>query len=419
MVRTYSRETSVISRASSASGTPVCVDGHEQGGKPDGPVVQDVPSTDAALPVEPPAERPLSQRAAIGRDLLIVAAVGSAAWVAHRLGRIVMVLVVAVFVAYVISPLVELARRPVSVKGRSHRLPRGAAIAVVYLLLGASGAAGTAILWPSAAQQIDEAIINVPVYTDSFHAWERGWTRYYARLRIPVELRRSIDQSVLGAGDAAGDYARGALVILLGIATDIPWLILVPILTFLLLKDAAGIRRVILIALPHRIQLRSHRLIEELDATLAAYVHAQLIACAVVGIMCGVGFALLGNPYAILLGAVAAVLECLPLIGPLVVAALAVGIAALTDAKLALWTGVFLMVLRMVQDYVIYPRLAGRTIHLHPLAIILAVLAGVELGGIAGIFIAVPLIALITVAGRHWLEWRSRGEELPGAGNIG
>ena len=62
----------------------------------------------------------------------------------------------------------------------------------------------------------------------------------------------------------------------------------------------------ILTALPHRIQLRVDRLFEELNATLAAYVRAQLIACVVVGTLCGVGFALLGTPYAVLLGVLTA-----------------------------------------------------------------------------------------------------------------
>jgi predicted PurR-regulated permease PerM len=68
-------------------------------------------------------------------------------------------------------------------------------------------------------------------------------------------------------------------------------------------------------------------------------------------------------------------------------------------------------VLRVVEDYVIYPHLIGRDIDLHPLVVILAVLAGVELGGIAGIFIAIPIVALVTVIGRHWLEWRGRDAE--------
>jgi len=359
------------------------------------------------------AAAPLSQSRAILHDLLIVAAVGAGIWVTHRLGRIVLVLVLAIFFAYVIAPLVELAQHPVCLRGCSRRLPRGAAIAVVYLILAGGAGAGAAILWPSAARQLNDAIASAPTYTESFRVWEHGWARYYERLRIPLELRHSIDQSVLGAGDTAVAYARGSLLALIGVLSDIPWLVLVPVLAFLLLKDAAGIRRTILTALPHRIRLRSHRLLEELNRTLAAYVRAQLIACLLVGTLCGVGFALLGNPYAILLGILAAVLEFIPLLGPLVVAAVAMVIAALHDPMLAIWTGVFLTVLRVVEDYVIYPRLIGRDIHLHPLVVILAVLAGVELDGIAGIFIAVPVIALLTAVGRHWLDWRGRDAESP------
>lgn len=354
---------------------------------------------------------PASQSRAILRDLLIVASVGAAIWVAHRLGRIVLVLVLAMFFAYVIAPLVELLQHPVSVRGRSLRLSRGLAIALIYLVLAGGIAAVAAVLWPSAAGQIDHAIANAPRYTESFRLWERGWTRYYERLRIPLELRHSIDESVLGAGDAAVAYAHGSLLALIGVLSDVPWLVLVPVLAFLMLKDAAVIRRTILLALPHRIQLRGHRLFEELNATLAAYVRAQLIACVVVGGLSGVGFALLGNPYAVLLGVMASVLEFIPLIGPMVVAVVAVVIAALQDPVLAVWTAVFLTVLRVVEDYVIYPRLIGRDIHLHPLVVILAVLAGVELDGIAGIFIAVPVVAVVTVAGRHWLEWRGRDAE--------
>jgi len=347
------------------------------------------------------------------RDLLVVAAIGAGIWIVHRLGRIVLVLILAMFFAYVIAPLVQFAQSPVSVRGRTRRLPRGAAIAAVYILLAAGVGAGGAILWPSAARQIDDAIASGPKYTASFHAWERGWTRYYERLRIPLELRHSIDESVLGAGDTAVAYARGSLFALVGALADVPWLVLVPVFSFLLLKDAARIRRAILTALPHEVQLRGHRLFDALNRTLAAYVRAQLVACVVVGCLCGIGFVVLGMPYAVLLGVVAALAEFIPLVGPLAVAAVAVVIAALHDPLLAVWTALFLAVLRVVEDYVIYPRLIGRTIHLHPLVVILAVLAGVELGGIAGIFVAVPVVALAAVVGRHWLDWRESSHPGP------
>jgi predicted PurR-regulated permease PerM len=63
-------------------------------------------------------------------------------------------------------------------------------------------------------------------------------------------------------------------------------------------------------------------------------------------------------------------------------------------------------VLRVVEDYVVYPRLIGHGVHLHPLAVILAVLSGAELGGVTGIFLSIPVIAILSVAHRHWLEHR-------------
>jgi hypothetical protein len=66
----------------------------------------------------------------------------------------------------------------------------------------------------------------------------------------------------------------------------------------------------------------------------------------------------------------------------------------------------FLIVLRIIQDYVVYPRLIGQGIHLHPLAVIIAILSGAELAGVAGIFLAIPVVAILTVSYRHWLEHR-------------
>src|SRR5436309_13796365 len=97
---------------------------------------------------------PLQHRAIL-RDLLIVTAVGAAIWVTHRLGRIVIVFIVAMFFAYVIAPLVELAQHPFLVRGASRKLPRGAAIAFVYLLLSGAVAGTGAMLWPSAAVQLE------------------------------------------------------------------------------------------------------------------------------------------------------------------------------------------------------------------------------------------------------------------------
>jgi predicted PurR-regulated permease PerM len=360
-----------------------------------------------------------SQTRVVLQILLIIAGIALGLWALHRLSSVVLALMLAALFAYVIAPLVDLARRPIRIAGRRRRLSRGPAIALVYLLMAGSVSGAAALLLPSATEQVNEMIVRAPAYSQSILTWEHGWSRYYERLRIPREVRQSIDQSVLAASEGAAASLQGSVLAVVGALSYVPWLLLIPILAFFLLKDVASLRRTIVTALPHHGQLRGHRLFEELNATLAAYIRAQLLACVLVGSLCGMGFAVLGIPYPVLLGVLAGVLEVIPLVGPLVLAIVAAVIGALHAPILALWAVGFLGVLRLVEDYVIYPRLMRRGIHLHPLAVILAVLAGAELDGVAGMFLSVPTVAVATVVYRHWLAWRRGDDEVDGLRSTG
>jgi predicted PurR-regulated permease PerM len=317
------------------------------------------------------------------------------------------------FLAYVIEPVVRLAERPVRVGGRLRSLPRGLAILCVYVLLVAGAATAVALLLPAATQQVNDAIAGAPGYGQSFRSWERGWTRYYDALRLPAELRDGIDRSAVAAGTASVDSLRRGVMMLAGGVSYVPWLILIPVLAFFLLRDAAGFRTALEGAVPIAARPRAQQLIADVNTTIAAYIRAQLLACAVVGSLCGVAFSALGVPYAVLLAILAAALEFVPLLGPLALAIFAAVVSALHAPALVLPVLGFLAVLRLVEDYVIYPRLIGRHIHLHPVAIIIAVLAGVELGGAAGIFVAVPLVAVGSVVTRHGWHW-TRAEAVEG-----
>jgi predicted PurR-regulated permease PerM len=357
---------------------------------------------------------PTGSRAAL-QVILIVLAAAAAAWVLYRLERVVLVLAVAAFFAYVVAPLVRFAERPIRIGGRSRRLSRGPAIALVYVtVLGVAGG-GTSILAPTLTEQFDEAVSLAPVYGESLRVWGLGWSRYYERLRLPVEVREGINRSVVQIGNAAVESGRETAMAIVGIASYAPWLVLVPILAFFLLKDADGFRRSAVSALPHRVRRRGYELLKEVNATLAAYIRAQLLACVLVGTLCGVGFAVLGVPYPVLLGVLAGILEFVPLIGPLVAAVVSALLAGLHAPLSALWVCAFLLVLRIVEDYVVYPRLIRHGVHLHPLAVIVAVLAGLELGGVAGVFLAIPAVAIVSVICRHWLDWHHGAEELTAA----
>jgi len=225
---------------------------------------------------------------------------------------------------------------------------------------------------------------------------------------MPEGVVKAVNNSVLGLIAKGGEIVSVAVERMLGLIIYLPWLVLIPILGFFLLKDADSFRRSALAMLPRgRLRWRGDEFFQDVNSTLAAYIRAQLTACVLIGVISSVGFALIGMPSPLVLGLIAGLLEFVPLVGPLVVAILAALLALLHSGfGMAFIVLLFLGVLRIVQDYVIYPRIIGTGIHLHPLAVILAILSGAELAGVAGIFLAIPVIAILTVTYRHWLEHR-------------
>jgi len=97
------------------------------------------------------------------------------------------------------------------------------------------------------------------------------------------------------------------------------------------------------------------------------------------------------------------------LVGPLAVALGATLVTSFHSINQAVWVVAFLGALRLAQDYVVFPRLVRRGIHMHPLGVILAVLCGAELAGMAGVFLAIPVVAVLSVMHRHLLEYRGSG----------
>jgi predicted PurR-regulated permease PerM len=314
-------------------------------------------------------------------------------------------IVLAIFFAYLINPLVELIRKPF--EGSYQRLmPRSLAIGLSFLIVFSVLAVGIYYLAPGISRQARAFVENVPTYTTSVQSAINDMNRRLDRMRINDSVQTQINERINTFLESAGTF----ITTILGMSAIyavvyLPWLILVPILTFFFLKDAhlfkVGLLRVVPVG---DWRSRVESVMADINNTLKAYTRAQLISCVMIGFICTIGFYLIGNDYALLLGILAALLELIPLLGPLTIAIIATTVSGLESGWEAMWTVIFLGVLRILQDYVIYPRIIREGIHLHPLAVILSVLAGEQVAGIPGVFIAIPLVALLTVLYKHLLE---------------
>jgi predicted PurR-regulated permease PerM len=359
-------------------------------------------------PVEPDPPLPSSRfvvKVAL-QILFLSLGVAAALLILYRLRGILLLLVLAVFFAYLVAPLVGFFRRPVTVRGRKFVLPLPVAIGVVYVLIFGSLAAAFVLILPLLNDQFAELATEVPGYLarvqDRWQSWQAG----YQSRALPQAVREAIDRAIHQTVTAGGTYATSELLPrLAGWIVYLPWLILVPILAFFLLNDGELLRKNALRILPRgHLRSRGDVFLVELNDTLAAYIRAQVTACLLIGVVCTIAFLVIGVPYAVVLGMTAGLLEFIPLAGPLTIGALATGVAAFHSFGQAVTVLLFLLVLRAVQDYVVYPKIVGKGIHLHPLAVILAILCGAELGGLAGIFLAIPVVAILTLASWHYRD---------------
>jgi predicted PurR-regulated permease PerM len=342
------------------------------------------------------------------RIIVILLAVAALLWIVYRLTTVLLLVVLSIFFAYLVAPLVDMVQRPFRIGGRERIIPRGPAIGIVYLALFIGIGLAIYFLAPQLGSQFPEFKQQATAYYKTISGASDHLNQYFMQHRMPEGIVKAVNNTFLELLARGGELASSAFEKMLGLIIFVPWLVLIPILSFFFLKDADSFRRSVLAMLPRgRLRWRGDEFFQDINSTLAAYIRAQLTACVVIGVVCSLGFALIGLPNSLVLGLIAGMLEFVPLAGPLVVAILAAVLALLYSGfGLAFVVLLFLGVLRIVQDYVLYPRIIGEGIHLHPLAVILAILAGAEIAGVAGIFLAIPVIAIITVSYRHWLEHR-------------
>ncbi len=353
------------------------------------------------------AEASGPQTRVILRIIIIILAVAVTLWIIIKLTGVILLLILSVFFAYLVSPLVDFLRRPIKISGRERMMPRVLAISLAYLIIVGAVVAAFYVLLPHLANQFPEFAQQARGYWRSLgESMQR--VNDYLRLRMPGPVMDAINQEIPHIVQGVGDTLKEVLTGMVLWLAYIPWLVLIPVLSFFFLKDAESFRRSALQTLPRgRWRWRGDEFFQDVSSTLAAYTRAQLTACLFIGIVCSIGFALLGIPSPLVLGFIAGVFEFVPLVGPLLIGTVAVLVGALHGgSSSALLVILFLGVLRIVQDYYIYPKRIGQGIHLHPLAVIIAILAGAELAGVAGIFLAIPVVAILTVSYRHWLEHR-------------
>ena len=190
---------------------------------------------------------------------------------------------------------------------------------------------------------------------------------------------------------------RASLSFLLGAFGKVIDFVIIIFVSFYLLKDGAEIKAWLTDLFPDSARARIVRLFDNLLGALRIYICSQLVLCAITGVFVFSFFQLMGLPYASVFALLSAVSEFIPVLGPTIASALGIIMTASSVPERSIQTFIFYVILTQANHNIIYPALIGKSLDLHPVAVILGVVFGGELLGPAGMFLAVPFIVILKI----------------------
>jgi predicted PurR-regulated permease PerM len=358
------------------------------------------------LPSGEPASRLERRRAAVyltTTATLIALVVLAVVFDQFAATGVLLVVFLSFILAYLIAPAMERLRHYAAPSRRGKALSRGVAVLIIYGIV----AVVTFPLWTFAGSRLSAALermtVLVPQHTARFVEQLHANERWHETLRLPSALHEPLGRATRRVSGNLEAEVRKIGAELVGIRRLVPWLSVVPVVAFVLLTRWTRFRRSTTRVLPTpHLQWRGNELLRNSNSLLAAYTRAQALSALIVGALCWLGFLVLGLSYPGTIAIAASLLEMIPLAGPIIVAV----VATAMDPDHVVRILVFLAAVRVVQDYVIYPRLISRAMSLHPLAVVVALWVGAALGGVVGVCLAVPCVGIVQVTYRHWREYR-------------
>jgi len=324
-----------------------------------------------------------------------------------RVQAVIVIAIAAIFVAYVLFPLVN---------WLSRRMPVIVAILIVYLMIAIVLAliiifmippliADTATFARGVPRMIVAVSDDIVNPRNPLFAWLPPPIRVYLAT-IPAQLVGFTERYAFTAVHQLANYLVSAVAL---VAT----LIVVPILTAYMLLDQENLTRVFLGFFPSRLRPKAKAVLFDLDHVLGGFIRGQMIDAVIVGVMMFVVLTIFHVPYAYLIAVFSGVFQVIPYLGAVVAFFPAVTLALVYNGDgNALAVGLVVVAIHQLDGNVIAPRIMRDSVGLSPLWVIISVLAFTELFGFAGTFVAVPAAAMIRVLKMHFLPAPVEAEEV-------
>ncbi|MED1952495.1 AI-2E family transporter [Brevibacillus centrosporus] len=305
----------------------------------------------------------------------------------HLLEEVLVPVLVGLIIAYLLHPIVQLLER--------RRVPRLMAVLLIYgsFVLIIAIAVVNAI--PIFTKQLVELSDDLPRLSEWYYKWMSEWEAH--KYFLPDSISHGVDRVIIQSHENMSrsvtqlvNNARNSIGKVLAYAV-------VPFIAFYLLKDMKQLHEAGMSVVPRAYRKQVLSVLRDINESLGNYIHGQMTVAIIVGVFAYLGYWLVGMPYPFVLAAFVCLTNIIPYIGPLIGAAPAVVVALTISTKMLLLVLLTNIVIQVVEGNILSPNIVGRSLHLHPLLIIMALLAGEAIGGVIGLIVAVPVLAVCKV----------------------
>ena len=306
---------------------------------------------------------------------------------------------IAGFLFYLLNPLVKMLMK---IRIKEFKVKRPLAIAIVFLLLISVLGLVISFFIPRLIEQIKSLVIGLPGYLGEL---QRFLTNLFNNSHIDwlqkVDLHSYMNKfegsltSILKKFILSLTTSLGSVI---GTITSVTvTLVTVPFILFYMLKDGEKLVPTVEKFFPEHNRSKVARLLHEVSATVSRYISGQMIECLFVGTFSAIGYSMTGIPYALLVGLFAGIMNIIPYLGPYIGLMPALFLAFSKSLPTVFWVIVVCIVVQQLDGNLVYPNVIGKSLHLHPLTIIIILLVAGNIAGLLGMILGVPLYAVTKV----------------------
>ncbi|MDQ0161244.1 AI-2E family transporter [Aeribacillus alveayuensis] len=298
---------------------------------------------------------------------------------------------IAVFITYLLHPVVE--------KLHDSGLPRSLSILIIYLLF--FGGIGLAFYKgiPIFLKQAKDLSENIPMVTASYQSWIDGI--HDQTTKLPDDVHKRIEKLIHNAEKEIGNLLESLLTSFRVFFDYIVIFAVIPFLVFYMLKDIEELKKAIWYITPKKWRQEGKKFLHDVNESLGNYIRGQLFVCLLIALFATFALWVFHIKYPLILGLIIGVTNVIPYFGPIIGAIPAVLIAATISIQKVIIVMIIVFILQFLEGNILSPLIVGKSLHMHPIVIILALLAGGEMAGVLGLILAVPIVVILKVTLLH------------------